>query len=82
MFGAAPHAADNRDYQGRLAASLIGAMGIERALETCLSNGWDGVLEQVPGHRPVDAQQRGAVSDHEAGRALIPDLAKSPNAVK
>ena len=82
MFGAAPHAADNRDYQGRLAASLIGAMGIERALETCLSNGWDGVLEQVLGHRTVDAARRGAVSGHEAGRALSPDLAKSPNAVK
>jgi hypothetical protein len=51
MFGADPLAVDNRDYQGRLAASLIGALGIERALETCLSNGWDGVLQQVLGHR-------------------------------
>ncbi len=70
MFGAAPHAADNRDYQGRLAASLIGALGIEHALETCLSNGWDGVLEQVLGHRTMHGVRGGA------------DLAKSPNAVK
>ncbi len=39
--------ASNRDYQQRLAASLVGTMGIERAVETCLSNGWDGVLERV-----------------------------------
>ncbi len=74
MFGADPLAADNRDYQGRLAASLIGALGIEHALETCLSNGWDGALEQVLGYRNVDAQRRGAVSGHEAGRALIPKV--------
>ncbi len=39
--------ASNRDYQQGLAASLVGTMGIERAVETCLSNGWDGVLERV-----------------------------------
>ncbi len=39
--------AGNRDYQQGLAASLVGTMGIERAVETCLSNGWDGVLERV-----------------------------------
>ncbi len=39
--------AGNRDYQQGLAASLVGAMGMERAVETCLSNGWDGVLERV-----------------------------------
>ncbi len=61
MFGAAPHAADNRDYQGRLATSLIGAMGIERALETCLSNGWDGALEQVLGHRTMHGVRGGAI---------------------
>ncbi len=64
MFGADPHAADNRDYQGRLAASLIGALGIEHALETCLSNGWGGVLEQVLGNRTVDAARRGAIDRH------------------
>ena len=61
MFGADRVTADNRDYQGRLAASLIGALGIEHALETCLSNGWDGVLEQVLGHRTVDAARRGVI---------------------
>ncbi len=70
MFGADRVTADNRDYQGRLAASLIGALGIEHALETCLSNGWDGVLEQVLGHRTMHGVRGGA------------DLAKSPNAVK
>ncbi len=47
MFGTERVAAENRDYQQRLAASLVGTMGIERAVETCLSNGWDGVLERV-----------------------------------
>ncbi len=48
MFGTERVAAENRDYQQRLAASLVGTMGIERAVEACLSNGWDGVLERVP----------------------------------
>ncbi len=39
--------ASNRDYQQGLAASLVGTMGIEGAVETCLTNGWDGVLERV-----------------------------------
>ncbi len=47
MFGTERVAAENRDYQQRLAASLVGTMGIERAVETCLINGWDGVLERV-----------------------------------
>ncbi len=38
---------DNRDYQQRLAASLVGTMGIDGAVETCLRHGWDGVLERV-----------------------------------
>ncbi len=38
---------DNRNYQQGLAASLVGTMGVERAVETCLRNGWDGVLERV-----------------------------------
>ncbi len=67
MFGADPHAADNPNYQGRLAASLIGALGIEHALETCLSNGWDGVLEQVLGYRTVDSKIK---SRHTANEVL------------
>ncbi len=39
--------AGNRDYQQGLAASLVGTMGIDRAVEICLHNGWDGVLEGV-----------------------------------
>ncbi len=37
----------NRNYLQGLAASLVGTMGIERAVETCLSNGWNGVLERL-----------------------------------
>ncbi len=47
MFGTERIAAENRDYQQGLAASLVGTMGIDRAVETCLRNGWDGVLERV-----------------------------------
>jgi len=39
--------ADNQDYQRELAISLIGCMGVERALRACQANGWDGVLEKV-----------------------------------
>ncbi len=39
--------ASNRNYQQGLAASLVETMGIDRAVETCLRNGWDGVLEWV-----------------------------------
>ncbi len=44
MFGTERVAAENRDYQQGLAASLVGTMGIERAVETCRRNGWDGEL--------------------------------------
>ncbi len=47
MFGTERVAAENRDYQQGLAASLVGTMGIDRAVETCRRNGWDGVLERV-----------------------------------
>ncbi len=39
--------AGNRDCQQELAISLIGSMGVERALRACQANGWDGVLEKV-----------------------------------
>ncbi len=39
--------AGNRDYQQELAISLIGSMGVERAVRACQGNGWDGVLEKV-----------------------------------
>ncbi len=39
--------AGNRDYQQELAISLIGSMGVERAVRACQANGWDGVLEKV-----------------------------------
>ncbi len=39
--------AGNRNYQQGLAASLVESMGIDRAVETCRRNGWDGVLERV-----------------------------------
>ena len=50
MFGTGRVAAENRDYQRRLAASLIGTMGVEDALQTCLAHGWEGVLENVLHH--------------------------------
>ncbi len=50
MFGTERVAAENRDYQRRLAASLIGTMGVEGALQTCLAHGWEGVIENVLSH--------------------------------
>ena len=50
MFGTERVAAENRDYQRRLAASLIGTMGVEDALQTCLAHGWEGVFENVLYH--------------------------------
>ncbi len=46
--------ADNQDYQRELAISLIGCMGVERALRACQANGWDGVLEKVLCYRGND----------------------------
>ena len=46
--------AGNRDYQQELAISLIGSMGVERALRACQANGWEGVLEKVLGYRTHD----------------------------
>ncbi len=37
----------NRNYQRQIAESLIGNMGMERAVYACQANGWDGVLENV-----------------------------------
>ncbi|MCZ6781514.1 MAG: hypothetical protein ACE10E_03125 [Acidiferrobacterales bacterium] len=39
--------AGNRDYQQELDISLIGSMGVERAVRACQANGCDGVLEKV-----------------------------------
>ncbi len=50
MFGTEHVAAESRDYQRRLAASLIGTMGVEGALQTCLAHGWKGVIENVLYH--------------------------------
>ncbi len=46
--------AGNRDYQQKLAISLIGCMGVERAIRACQANGWDGVLEKVLCYRGND----------------------------
>jgi hypothetical protein len=46
--------AGNRDYQQELAISLIGCMGVERALRACQANGWEGVLEKVLCYRSSD----------------------------
>ena len=46
--------AGNRDYQQELAISLIGSMGVERAVRACQANSWDGVLEKVLCYRGND----------------------------
>lgn len=46
--------AGNRDYQRELAISLIGCMGVKRALRACQANGWEGVLEKVLCYRGDD----------------------------
>ncbi len=47
MFRSDSIDAANRDYQRQIAESLIGNMGLERAVHACQANGWDGVLEKV-----------------------------------
>jgi hypothetical protein len=37
--------------QARLAASLIGSLGLEGAIAACRANAWDGVLECVLAYR-------------------------------
>ena len=54
MFWTDRIAAGNRDYQRELAISLIGSMGVERALRACQANGWEGVLEKVLRYRSND----------------------------
>ncbi len=66
MFGTEGVAAENRDYQQRLAASLVGTMGMERAVETCLSNGWDGVHRD--GRGPIGIPE---LRVDEAGRRRL-----------
>ena len=51
--------AGNRDYQRRLAASLIGTMGVEDALQTCLAHGWEGMIENVLYHANRGDSPRG-----------------------
>ena len=67
MFGAELIAAENRDYQRRLAASLIGTMGVEDALQTCLAHGWEGVFENVLYHA-----DRGDRRGHARGPTTSP----------
>ena len=47
MFWSDRIKAGNQDYQRDLAISLIGCMGVERAIRACQGNGWEGVLEKV-----------------------------------
>ena len=34
----------NREYQREMAAALIASDGLDAALQTCLNNGWEGVM--------------------------------------
>jgi hypothetical protein len=77
MLGMDGIEAGNRDYQRQLAASLVGAMGVERAVHTCLDRGWDGVLENV-----LCAVDRGDAKDCEPGCASLRDLPSPARAGK
>jgi len=41
--------ANYRSQQARLAKMLIDSLGLEGAISACRANGWDGVLEFLPG---------------------------------
>ncbi len=45
----------NRDYQREMAAALITSEGLDAALQTCLNNGWEGVMHVLLGTRTVAA---------------------------
>lgn len=51
--------AGNRDYQRRLAESLVGTMGVEDALQICLAHGWEGMIENVLYHADRGDKPRG-----------------------
>ena len=43
--------AGNRDYQRGIACALIDSLGYDDAVQTCLANGWNGVLAAVLAQR-------------------------------
>ncbi len=43
----------NRDYQREMAAELITSEGLVAALQTCLYNGWEGVMHMLLATRAV-----------------------------
>ena len=43
----------NRDYQREMAAALIASDGLDGALQTCLNNGWEGVMHVLLATRAV-----------------------------
>ena len=47
----------NRDYQREMAAALITSEGLDAALQTCLSNGWEGVTHMLLATRAVASVQ-------------------------
>ena len=49
----------NQDYQRNLAISLVSSLGIEAAMHTCQSNGWDGVLKWVVALRETGERNTG-----------------------
>ena len=56
----------NRDYQRELAAALIASDGLDAALQTCLNNGWEGVMHVLLATRiaaPTQARDQ-AVRPH------------------
>ena len=43
----------NHLYQRKLATALVASLGFDTALETCLSNDWEGVLGVLLTDRPA-----------------------------
>ncbi len=48
----------NHLYQRKLAAVLVASLGFDAALETCQSNGWEGVLSMLLTKRPATGNAR------------------------
>jgi hypothetical protein len=62
----------NQDYQQNLAELLIGIMGLECAMQTCLENGWDGALQRVLRSRDKIDMRGGAGCGRRSLRSLEP----------
>ena len=46
-FNAPQSRTKNHAYQRQLAESMVKSLGVERAIGTCLENGWTGTLNMI-----------------------------------